>query len=81
MSPFGSTLSRIFGAALVLYSLFELSQGDTSAGTYKLLAFGIAAWLVGHWIWAFKHKTWRSQLALNTYRLPILNFIAPISTI
>lgn len=75
---FGSTLSRVFGAALILYSLFELTQNDGSVETYKLLGAGIVAWLAGHWLWAFKHKTWRSQLALNVYRLPLLNFVSPI---
>lgn len=75
---FGSTITRALGVALIFYSLFDLSQNGNSLGSYQLLGTGIVIWLAGHWLWAFKHKNWRSQLALNIYSLPILDSVAPI---
>ena len=36
--------------------------------------------MTGHWIWAFKHKAWRTRLALTAYSLPGIHHLAPIPT-
>ncbi|MDV8009463.1 hypothetical protein [Rhodococcus sp. IEGM 1318] len=36
--------------------------------------------MTGHWIWAFKHKAWRTRLALTADSLPGLHHLAPTPT-
>ncbi|QSE87908.1 hypothetical protein JWS13_04150 (plasmid) [Rhodococcus pseudokoreensis] len=77
---FGSITARLIGALIIFEGLLRI--GFTGAGPLPvaLLATGISAWLLGHWIWAYKHKTWRTRLALNAYGLPGLRHLAPIRT-
>lgn len=77
---FGSVTARLVGALIVFEGLLRI--GFTGAGplSVAILATGIGAWLLGHWIWAYKHKTWRTRLALNAYSLPGLHHLAPIGT-
>ena len=77
---FGSITARLIGALIIFEGLLRV--GVTGAGplSVAILAIGVAAWLLGHWIWAYKHKTWRTRLALNTFSLPGLHHLAPIGT-
>jgi hypothetical protein len=77
---FGSITARLIGALIAFEGLLRI--GYTGAGplSVAILATGIGAWLLGHWIWAYKHKTWRTRLALNAYSLPGLHYLAPIGT-
>ena len=77
---FGSITARLIGTLIIFEGLLRI--GFTGAGplSMAILATGIAAWLLGHWIWAYKHKTWRTRLALNAYSLPGLHHLAPIGT-
>ncbi|MBC2644396.1 MULTISPECIES: hypothetical protein [unclassified Rhodococcus (in: high G+C Gram-positive bacteria)] len=77
---FGSVTARLVGALIIFEGLLRI--GFTGAGplSMTILAAGVAVWLLGHWIWAYKHKTWRTRLALNAYSLPGLHHFAPIGT-
>ncbi|GAF46462.1 hypothetical protein [Rhodococcus wratislaviensis] len=77
---FGPITARLIGALIIFEGLLLI--GFTGAGPLPvaILASGIAAWLLGHWIWAYKHKTWRTRLALNAYSLPGLHHLAPTGT-
>lgn len=69
-------------AALLIWAFGSTVTRFTGAGplSVAILTTGIAAWLLGYWIWAYKHKTWRTRLALNAYSLPALHHLAPIGT-
>ncbi|MGO4203636.1 hypothetical protein AB4Z09_18165 [Rhodococcus sp. TAF43] len=77
---FGSTIARVAGGILVLEGLLRFAIGQTGAGAWTSLVAGLTIWGLGHWIWAYKHKTWRSRLALNAYSLPGIHRLAPIPT-
>lgn len=78
----GSFLARLVGALLVLDALLKLTTIGVNPAAFvtvaEYLAIGIAVWLLGHWIWAFKHRTWRTQLAYRSFGLPLLRALAPI---
>lgn len=77
----GSTLARLVGTVLIFFSLIWLSTGSehvTAPGWYLLS--GIGFWVFGHWLWAFKHKTWRTALARRVFTLPVLHTLAPIES-
>ncbi|WJJ14660.1 hypothetical protein P9990_27150 (plasmid) [Prescottella equi] len=77
---FGSIIARVAGGILVLEGLLRFAIGQSGAGAWITLGAGFAIWCFGHWIWAYKHKTWRSRLALNAYSLPGIRRLAPIPT-
>jgi hypothetical protein len=80
---FGSIIARVAGALIVLESLGRIALADTAHDQptrYVWLAAGIAIWLLGHWMWAYKHHTWRSALALKAFSAPGLHNLAPIPT-
>lgn len=76
----GSTMARLVGTFLIFFSLIYMSNGSNqpSAGWYLLA--GIGLWLFGHWLWAFKHKSWRTALAQRVFALPVLHSFAPIES-
>ncbi|MDJ0106294.1 hypothetical protein QM646_07735 [Rhodococcus erythropolis] len=74
---FGSIIARLAGAIAVFEGLLRI--GFTGSAPAALAA-GFAIWMTGHWIWAFKHKAWRTRLALTAYSLPGLHYLAPIPT-
>lgn len=80
---FGSIIARVAGALIVLESLLRIALADTARDQptrYAWLAAGIAIWLLGHWMWAYKHRTWRSALALKAFSAPGIHHLAPIPT-
>lgn len=77
---FGSTVTRFIGAIIIFEGLLRIGFAGAGALSVAILTTGIAAWVLGHWIWAYKHKTWRTRLALNAFSLPALHHLAPIGT-
>ncbi|KAF0957355.1 hypothetical protein [Rhodococcus sp. T7] len=77
---FGSIAARLIGALIIFEGLLRIGFTGPRPLSVAILATGVAAWLLGHWIWAYKHKAWRTRLALNAYSLPGLHHLAPIGT-
>ncbi|ANS32677.1 putative membrane protein (plasmid) [Rhodococcus opacus] len=77
---FGSITARLVGALIIFEGLLRIGFTGPGPLSVAILAIGVAAWLLGHWIWAYKHKIWRTRLALNVYSLPGLHRLAPIVT-
>ncbi|MFT0613823.1 hypothetical protein ACMHYT_22390 [Rhodococcus qingshengii] len=40
--------------------LLRIGFTGSTPAAYAILAAGLAIWMTGHWIWAFKHKGWRT---------------------
>lgn len=81
LNAIGSGLARLAGGALVFGSLIWLSSDSAdpvSAGWYLLTGAGL--WLFGHWLWALKHRAWRTMLARRVFALPGLHAVAPIES-
>ncbi|MCD2135937.1 hypothetical protein LQ424_29380 [Rhodococcus qingshengii] len=77
---FGSIIARLAGAIAVFEGLLRIGFTGSTPTAYAILTAGLAIWMTGHWIWAFKHKAWRTRLALTAYSLPGLHHLAPIPT-
>jgi len=77
---FGSIIARLAGAIAVFEGLLRIGFTGSTPTACAILAAGLAIWMTGHWIWAFKHKAWRTRLALAAYSLPGLHHLAPIPT-
>ncbi|GEM_PF-3417144 len=77
---FGSIIARLAGAIAVFEGLLRIGFTGSTPAAYAILVAGLAIWMTGHWIWAFKHKAWRTRLALTAYSLPGLHHLAPIPT-
>jgi hypothetical protein len=77
---FGSGLARFAGGLLVVIGLLRISSDHASPRMWAFVGVGVALWLFGHWLWALKHKLWRTQFALSVFSLPVLDAIAPIPT-
>ncbi|WP_154606763.1 hypothetical protein [Rhodococcus sp. AQ5-07] len=77
---FGSIIARLAGAIAVFEGLLRIGFTGSTPTAYAILGAGLGIWMTGHWIWAFKHKAWRTRLALTAYSLPGLHHLAPIPT-
>ncbi|WCT06245.1 hypothetical protein [Rhodococcus qingshengii] len=77
---FGSIIARLAGAIAVLEGLLRIGITGSTPAAYAILVAGLTIWMTGHWLWAFKHKAWRTRLALTAYSLPGLHHLAPIPT-
>lgn len=77
---FGAALGRLVGALVIIYALIKLTNDGTDIHAWQYLAAGVAIWLAGHWLWAYKHKAWRNHLALNLFSQPLIHHLAPIPT-
>lgn len=79
----GSTVARVVGIILLIDGLGGIALHSSAlAGTHYVTeaAIGLGLWLAGHWLYALKHRLWRSHLAMVTWRLPGLSLLAPIPT-
>ncbi|MCD7053127.1 hypothetical protein LRS58_20635 [Rhodococcus sp. BH2-1] len=77
---FGSVLARVGGALLVIIGLLRIASDHASSRMWAFVGIGVGLWLFGHWLWALKHKLWRSRIALSVFSLPVLDMLAPIPT-
>ncbi|NKR30221.1 hypothetical protein GS538_09220 [Rhodococcus hoagii] len=79
---FGSTIARFLGALTVLGALLTMIVAPIIAipGQLINLVGGTTLWLFGHWLWAIKHRRWRTRLALAAFSRPGLRRLAPIPT-
>lgn len=79
---FGSIIARVAGALIIAEFLLRFAFTDNARQPthYMWLAGGIGLWLFGHWIWAYKHRSWRSRLALKAFSGPGIHRLAPIPT-
>ncbi|NMM92531.1 hypothetical protein B2J88_51310, partial [Rhodococcus sp. SRB_17] len=77
---FGATFGRVIGALITIYALIQLTRNNMDFHAWQYLAAGIALWLAGHWLWAYKHQAWRNHLALNLFSQPLIHHLAPIPT-
>ncbi|MFF0818364.1 hypothetical protein ACFYVR_24940 [Rhodococcus sp. NPDC003318] len=77
----GSIIARVAGALIVLEFLlrFAITDNARQPAHYGWLATGVGLWLFGHWMWAYKHRTWRSSLVLKAFSTPGLHRLAPIA--
>ncbi|QBJ97395.1 hypothetical protein ERC79_16710 [Rhodococcus sp. ABRD24] len=73
---FGSVIARIGGALLVIIGLLRIASDHASPRMWAFVGIGVALWLFGQWLWALKHKLWRSSLALSVFSLPVLDAVA-----
>ncbi|MCX4097710.1 hypothetical protein [Nocardia sp. alder85J] len=72
-------LSRWGGVLLIIDSMggLLLHLGQGSAYSLMWLVIGLAAWLVGHLVYAHRDGFWRSWLAFQIFRLPGLRLARP----
>ena len=62
----GGITLRLIGAVLAIGGLLDTAR--TGAPAMALAAIlGVAAWLVGHWLFALRHHYYRSQLARRIF--------------
>lgn len=79
----GSFVARFLGGLLIILIIAGLIWGGPHFGQMNAplaLAVGLGLWMLGHWLFAFKHKVWRNSLALRLFSLPGLHLFAPIPT-
>ena len=43
-----------------------------------MLAVGVTLWLAGHWLFAVKHRAWKSIVAERIFHIGILARLAPL---
>ncbi|MFI6368836.1 hypothetical protein ACIBG0_39665 [Nocardia sp. NPDC050630] len=79
LGAFFPVLARWGGFLIALDSLlalvFELGHGPLISLMWLII--GVALWLFGHWIEAYRTGYWRSWLAGQTFRLPGLRALRP----
>lgn len=51
---FGSGFARFAGALPVAIGLLRLTSDHASPRMWAFVGVGVALWLFGHWLWAFK---------------------------
>lgn len=80
---FGSFAARFLGGLLIVLTIAGLSSDGphfVAMNAPLAMATGFGLWMLGHWLFAFKHKVWRNSLALKLFSLPGLHLFAPIPT-
>ncbi len=75
----GAPITRIGGALLTIASLLCIVLGDSIATRAPLLIAGVALWLAGHFLTAYKTRTWSSRLAENIVTRTPLRNLDPVS--
>lgn len=63
----GSLVLRAGGVLLVLAGLVVLATGGELGVGIGALLLGALAWLVGNWIYAFRHHEYRGPLARRVF--------------
>ncbi|MGH3803057.1 MAG: hypothetical protein ACRDTD_23585 [Pseudonocardiaceae bacterium] len=79
---FGSFFARFLGLLIIGGAAMAMMVESVSALPANLLTLTtrIVIWLAGHWIWAYRHKTWRTRRALSAFSRTSLHYLAPIPT-
>ncbi|GCE40988.1 hypothetical protein Rhow_004631 [Rhodococcus wratislaviensis] len=79
---FGSFFARFVGLLTIVGAAMAMMVEPVSAlpANFLTLATGIIIWLAGHWLWAYRHKTWRTRRALSAFSRTGLHHLAPIPT-
>lgn len=72
---FGSAIARGAGLTLVFAGLMVMISGLLSGLVFGTV--GVVLWLLGHWLFAYKHHVWRSPLARRVYSTRLLGRIDP----
>lgn len=75
----GSLLGRLGGALLVITALISIVLDGPTGTRLALIALGSLAWLVGHFLAAYKQQVWRSRLAGAIVAHTPLRYVDPIS--
>jgi predicted membrane channel-forming protein YqfA (hemolysin III family) len=63
----GSFALRIGGVLLVLLGLVGVAFAHEIASGLAAIVLGGAAWLAGHWLYAYRHHEYRSPLAERAF--------------
>lgn len=75
----GAPVARFVGAALVIVSLVLVVFGAPIAPRIPMLAVGVALWLAGHFLAAYKSRFWHSRLAETIVTRTPLRHLDPVS--
>lgn len=75
----GAPVARFVGAALMIVSLALVVFGAPITPRLPMLAVGGALWLAGHFLAAYKTRTWSSRLAENIVTHTPLRYLDPVS--
>ncbi|TCN53499.1 hypothetical protein EV641_106143 [Rhodococcus sp. SMB37] len=75
----GAPIARIGGALLTIASLICIISGDSIATRAPLLIAGVALWLAGHFLAAYKNRVWSSRLAEGIVTRTPLRYLDPVS--
>lgn len=74
----GAPIARLGGALLTVASLICIVSGDPIATRAPLLVGGVTLWLAGHFLAAYKTRTWSSHLAENIVARTPLRYLDPV---
>ena len=75
----GAPVARFGGALMVVSSLVFIVAGDPIGPRLVVLVAGVALWLAGHFLAAYKERCWRSRLAENLVVHTPLRYIDPVN--
>ena len=75
----GAPVARFGGALMVVSSLVFIVAGDPIGPRLVVLVAGVALWLAGHFLAAYKARCWRSRLAENLVVYTPLRCIDPVN--
>lgn len=75
----GAPVARFGGALMVVSSLVFIVAGDPIGPRLVVLVAGVALWLAGHFLAAYKGRCWRSRLAENLVVHTPLRYIDPVN--
>lgn len=75
----GAPVARFGGALMVVSSLVFIVAGDPIGPRLVVLVAGVALWLAGHFLAAYKGRCWRSRLAENLVVRTPLRYIDPVN--
>jgi len=74
----GAPLARLGGALLTVASLICIVSGDPITTRAPLLVGGMALWLAGHVLTAYKARQWSSHLAETLVARTPLRYLDPV---
>ncbi len=75
----GAPVARFGGALMVVSSLVFIVAGDPIGPRLVVLVAGVALWLAGHFLAAYKGRCWRSRLAESLVVRTPLRYIDPVN--